>query len=99
MQQAFGRMGRVFARIHREEQQARLERTKEPSPGLVAVTYEWARGASLSTVMLEADLPAGDFVRWMRQTIDLLEQLRHLDARAEAAVKVLRRGVVQWTQG
>ncbi|WP_350257350.1 DEAD/DEAH box helicase [Scrofimicrobium sp. R131] len=99
LQQAFGRMGRVFARIHREEQRARLERTKEPSPGLVAVTYEWARGASLSTVMLEADLPAGDFVRWMRQTIDLLEQLRHLDERAEAAVKVLRRGVVQWTQG
>jgi len=46
-------------------------------------------------------LPAGDFVRWMRQLLDLLEQLSRADAidpgirsTAAAAISALRRGVI-----
>jgi ATP-dependent RNA helicase HelY len=46
-------------------------------------------------------VPAGDFVRWMRQLLDLLEQLSRADAipsglRATAAAScaALRRGVI-----
>ena len=45
------------------------------------------------------DLSAGDFVRWCRQVIDLLDQVRNvaapeLAATAKAALTGLRRGVV-----
>jgi len=47
------------------------------------------------------ELSAGDFVRWSRQVIDLLDQIRDVlgkgdpvGAAAAAAVKALRRGVV-----
>jgi ATP-dependent RNA helicase HelY len=48
-----------------------------------------------------AEFSAGDFVRWCRQVIDLLDQLRDVlgrgdpvGAAAQAAVKAMRRGVV-----
>ncbi len=37
--------------------------------------HSWARGAALDRVLIEADMAAGDFVRWAKQTIDLLDQL------------------------
>ena len=37
--------------------------------------WQWARGDSLDNVLEEADMAAGDFVRWTKQTIDLLDQL------------------------
>lgn len=37
--------------------------------------YRWAQGASLDSVLSLADLAAGDFVRWTKQTMDLLDQL------------------------
>jgi len=46
-------------------------------------------------------LPAGDFVRWMRQLLDLLEQLSRAEAipsglrnTAAAACAAIRRGVI-----
>jgi ATP-dependent RNA helicase HelY len=48
-----------------------------------------------------AEFSAGDFVRWCRQVIDLLDQLRDVvgadapvGAAAKEAVRAMRRGVV-----
>lgn len=104
LRQAWWKVSEAYDDIHRYEQKVRLERTKPPSADLADITYRWAQGASLSAVLSEADLPPGDFVRWMRQTIDLLEQLRRvsddsLRATVNGAIDDLRRGVVQWIDG
>ncbi|MPV49307.1 DEAD/DEAH box helicase [Pseudactinotalea sp. HY160] len=68
--------------------------------GLVLPMLRWASGGGLDSVLSGADLAAGDFVRWARQVLDLLDQLT-LTAptaaqrdRARAAIRLVRRGVV-----
>ena len=43
--------------------------------GLAQAMHSWARGVPLERVLVDADMAAGDFVRWAKQTIDLLDQL------------------------
>jgi ATP-dependent RNA helicase HelY len=64
----------------------------------------WAKGETLTQVLTVAnatgtDMSAGDFVRWCRQVIDLLDQIRTvappaLAATAKQSLAGLRRGVV-----
>jgi ATP-dependent RNA helicase HelY len=70
--------------------------------------YRWARGEPLSKVLasaqgLDGDLPAGDFVRWARQVIDLLGQLAEavgaqsgVREAARAAMAAINRGVLAY---
>lgn len=100
--EAWSSVQRDYQRIRREEARAGVDLTEPPTAELIGVTYRWARGSTLAGVLEEQDLSGGDFVRWMRQTIDLLEQLRRIGdsdfrSRMTAAVKTLRRGVVAWT--
>lgn len=53
----------------------RLPRTELPSAALAAGMFDWAKGASLEKVLEESNIGAGDFVRWAKQTIDLLDQV------------------------
>jgi ATP-dependent RNA helicase HelY len=51
---------------------------------------------------VDGEMPAGDFVRWCRQVIDLLEQIAvpaddTLRRTCRQAVDALRRGVVAYT--
>ena len=43
--------------------------------GFAWAAYRWAEGASLDEVLSETDLAAGDFVRWMKQLLDLTDQV------------------------
>lgn len=85
----------------------RLEPSREPDVGFVAPMYQWAGGGTLAATLIAAGergqpLPAGDFVRWCRQVIDLLDQIRQtslqtrpgLAAVATAAIAGIRRGVI-----
>ncbi|MGX7679682.1 DEAD/DEAH box helicase [Jatrophihabitans sp. DSM 45814] len=97
---------RLWGEISEREAEYGLPITREPDLGFVWASYRWARGDSLDKVLgsLSDDgstLPAGDFVRWMRQLLDLLEQLSRADAvpsglrsTAAGAVAALRRGVI-----
>ncbi|MGH3546615.1 MAG: DEAD/DEAH box helicase, partial [Pseudonocardiaceae bacterium] len=97
---------RLWAELEADERRYRLERTREPDLGFAWSVYRWARGESLSAVLIAAEtngaeLSAGDFVRWCRQVIDLLDQVRVVAGEgsavgdsAAAAVRALRRGVV-----
>jgi ATP-dependent RNA helicase HelY len=70
--------------------------------------YRWARGEPLSKVLasggqLDAEIPAGDFVRWARQVVDLLGQLAEaagpdspLRETARMAVRAVRRGILAY---
>jgi len=62
--------------------------------------HRWARGYQLEAVLQDTELAAGDFVRWTKQTIDVLEQLeqvapKRLSRTAGEAVDRIRRGVVE----
>ena len=70
----------LWAEIAADEAAHGLELTREPDLGFVWPLYRWARGEPLSKVLASAhsvdgDMPAGDFVRWARQVIDLLGQI------------------------
>ena len=97
---------RLWAELEDDERRHRLERTREPDAGFAWPVYRWARGEPLEKVLIAAEangqeLLAGDFVRWCRQVIDLLDQIRDVvgggspvGAAAAKAVTAIRRGVV-----
>jgi ATP-dependent RNA helicase HelY len=73
----------------------------------VAAIYQWVTTGDLSASLAASDasgggspLSAGDFVRWCRQVLDLLDQVRNaaptsaLRTSAKRAIEAIRRGVV-----
>jgi ATP-dependent RNA helicase HelY len=77
---------------------------RAPNGGLAYETAAWANGKPLSKI-LDPDLTPGDFVRSMRQLIDLLRQIvsttsnDSLRDTAESATRSLDRGVVAAASG
>jgi ATP-dependent RNA helicase HelY len=72
------------------------------STGLCQAMHRWAKGGRLDDVLFDADMAAGDFVRWCKQTIDLLDQLSNVGdedvARtARYALDTVRRGIVAYS--
>jgi ATP-dependent RNA helicase HelY len=99
----------VWAKLEADEAERGLTLTREPDLGFVWPMYRWARGESLAKVLssahgLEGDMPAGDFVRWARQVLDLLGQLAEgagsspgIRESARQATTAIRRGVLAYT--
>jgi ATP-dependent RNA helicase HelY len=97
---------RLWAEIEDDERRHKLDRTREPDPGFAWPVFRWVRGESLERVLTAAEstgheLSAGDFVRWCRQVVDLLDQIRDVVGKndpvgsaAAQAVTAIRRGVV-----
>ncbi|MFD0922047.1 DEAD/DEAH box helicase [Saccharopolyspora rosea] len=97
---------RLWSELEDDERRHKLDRTREPDPGFAWPVFRWARGESLEKVLTAAEssgheLSAGDFVRWCRQVIDLLDQIREVigvadpvGSAAAKAVTAVRRGVV-----
>ncbi len=80
----------------------RLPEGTAPSSGIAFATQRWAQGAALDVVLRDAELAAGDFVRWMKQAVDLLDQLSivadgPLGRRARQAIDGIRRGIVAYS--
>ncbi len=101
---------KLWAEIEVEEAAHGLILTREPDPGFVWPTFRWARGEALARVLasgqLDSDMPAGDFVRWTRQVLDLLGQLtdatgasEQLRSTARQAIRAVNRGVLAYQTG
>jgi ATP-dependent RNA helicase HelY len=92
----------IWGDLQAAESDHNLSFLREPDLGFAWVVHSWARGTTLDK-LVGADLTAGDFVRAMKQLIDLLGQLAVADgggelaAAARAAVDLLRRGVVAYS--
>jgi ATP-dependent RNA helicase HelY len=96
----------LWTGLDADERRHRVDRTREPDLGFAWPMHRWARGESLSAVLTAAEengveLSAGDFVRWCRQALDLLDQIAEVAGRdtpvgrnAATAAKAVRRGVV-----
>lgn len=84
------------------EREHRLPGTEPIAAGLAGAMFQWTRGAPLDRVLADADMAAGDFVRWAKQTIDLLDQLSlvadaPLAGVARRALDGVRRGIVAYS--
>ncbi|MEK0156807.1 DEAD/DEAH box helicase [Arthrobacter oryzae] len=95
---------REWSVLEDAEEANRLPLTGEPELGLVWPIFKWAKGRHLQEVLSGTDLAAGDFVRWVKQVIDLLDQLAKipgLDPRlsrlCSEAIILVRRGVVAYS--
>ncbi|KZS64668.1 DEAD/DEAH box helicase [Mycobacterium kansasii] len=107
LRQALRQTARLSAQLRADEQTHRISQSREPDDGFVTVIYRWARTGDLAAALAAADvsgtgspLSAGDFVRWCRQVLDLLDQVRNaapdpeVRAAAKRAINDIRRGVV-----
>ncbi len=107
LRQALLQTARLSTALRADEQTHRIGQSREPDDGFVNVIYHWARTEDLAAALAAADvagtgspLLAGDFVRWCRQVLDLLDQVRNaapdaeLRATAKRAINDVRRGVV-----
>jgi ATP-dependent RNA helicase HelY len=107
LRQALHRTRRLSAELRANEQRHRITLSREPDDGFVAAIYRWASSGDLVTALAAADaegtgsaLSPGDFVRWCRQVLDLLDQVRNaapqpeLRVTAKRAIDAIRRGVV-----
>jgi ATP-dependent RNA helicase HelY len=101
---ALGEMVRLWGHLDALEEQHRLDFQREPDLGFAWAAYRWASGAGLDAVLRDADMPAGDFVRWTRQLIDILGQIvdaagedTELRSTARKAVDGCRRGIIAYS--
>ncbi|MFD3804216.1 DEAD/DEAH box helicase [Streptomyces sp. NPDC058619] len=77
---ALGEMIRIWGRLDALEEEHGISQTegvgqREPDLGFAWAAYQWASDKSLDEVLREAEMPAGDFVRWCKQVIDVLGQV------------------------
>ncbi|WP_461110388.1 DEAD/DEAH box helicase [Streptomyces calidiresistens] len=107
---ALDEMGVIWSRLDDLEERHRIAQTagvgqRQPDAGFARPVYRWARGDGLDPVLREADMPAGDFVRWCKQVIDVLGQVAAaapgenstVPRAARRAVDSLLRGVVAYS--
>ena len=102
---------KLWAEIESDEAAHGLSLTREPDPGFVWPIYRWARGEPLARVLAsghnyDTDMPAGDFVRWARQVLDLLGQIKDAEGAsaevrdtARKATAAVNRGVLAYQSG
>ena len=95
-------MVRVWGELDAVEKEHQLSFLREPDLGFAWAAHAWASGQRLEK-LLSPDLTPGDFVRAVKQLIDLLDQIAGaagpapVARTARAAIDALRRGVVAYS--
>jgi hypothetical protein len=83
--EALSTMVRTWGELDQLEKDHDLSFLREPDLGFAWAAYRWARGATLESVLEGSpDLTPGDFVRSVKQLIDLLDQISKAAARPPA---------------
>lgn len=96
---------RIYSELVADEKRHNLPQTREPEPSFALAIHQWTAGAPLAYCMAAAndsgaELTPGDFVRWCRQVIDLLQQVAktgyedEIRRNARRAIDAIQRGVV-----
>lgn len=96
---------RIYTELVSDEKRHNLPQTREPEPAFALAIHQWTAGAPLAYCMAAAnesgaELTPGDFVRWCRQVIDLLQQVaktgyeEEIRRNARRAIDAIQRGVV-----
>ncbi len=96
----WGAIEQVAAELNAAEDEAGLPLTRPPEAGFMALAHGWAAGNDLESLIAEAEVSGGDFVRNVKQLVDLLRQLGETApdsataAAGRGAAERLFRGVV-----
>ena len=107
---ALAEMVRIWGAVEERQKEHRVDSPREPDLGFAWAAFRWASGHALEPVLREAEMQAGDFVRWTKQLIDLLGQIAvaapdpeggaesvAVGRTARSASDLLRRGVVAYS--
>jgi ATP-dependent RNA helicase HelY len=100
LRERWARVEAMAADVRRDEEEAGLPPTRLPDPGFADLARGWAAGEELAALITEEEMSGGDFVRNIKQLIDLLRQLGHVAGvpetaqAARQAADALFRGVV-----
>ena len=93
----------IWGQVEGVEQDHKVHESRKLDAGLAWALYRWAKGATLMKILTSNDVTAGDFVRWVRQVIDLLGQIvavtpqdSDLHANAVAAIDLCQRGIISY---
>lgn len=96
-------VAKIWVELEDIENEFDVKTQREPDFGFCYAAYRWANGHSLSSVIKGTDMTVGDFVRCIKQLIDLLTQIggaaENLRPVCEEGVKRLDRGVVSYMLG
>jgi ATP-dependent RNA helicase HelY len=91
----------IWRELSHNEDDAGLPETRAPDPGFAFLLHDWVAGEELADVLAdEEEVTGGDFVRNVKQCIDLLRQIAAIApdpgtaAGAAAAADACLRGVV-----
>jgi ATP-dependent RNA helicase HelY len=96
------RMVSLWADLDALEREHKLDQLREPDLGFCWAAYRWAEGDDLDELLEATELAAGDFVRWVKQLLDLTGQVGDaaggaLRDTARETTRRLRRGVVAYS--
>jgi len=100
VRQRVGAVERIWKDLRLTERDQRLSETRRPDPGFTAAIHAWAEGDELADILEDEEMTGGDFVRNVKQVIDLLRQIAEVApvaetaATARVAADLCRRGVV-----
>ena len=100
VQVALAAISKIYGKIHDAESDLNLEPMRAPDFGFCWASHRWASGHSLTSILKGSELTVGDFVRSMKQIIDLLRQLRgaapQLQTVIDLALTKIDRGVIAY---
>ena len=93
----------IWSRLQNLEAEYDVKTQKEPDFGFCWIAFRWGGGHGLNSVLRNSDLSVGDFVRAIKQLIDLLNQVAgaqpELREKCLSAIKKMDRGVVIYLGG
>ena len=83
------------------EGKLKISNIKNPHFGMANIIKQWCNNVNLKRILLKTDIAPGDFVRNVKQIIDLLRQIKRLNIpgitkTAEEAILLLDKGVVSY---
>ena len=112
VRRALAETRRLSDQLRADEQRHKLSSSRQPDEGFVPAVHRWATTGNLAAALAASDvagngspMSAGDFVRWCRQVLDLLDQVRNaapeaaMRKAAKRAIDDIRRGVVAVDNG
>ena len=112
VRRALAETRRLADGLRADEHRHKLSPSRQPDEGFVPAIFRWSTTGDLAAALAASDvagngapLPAGDFVRWCRQVLDLLDQVRNaapeagVRRSAKRAIDDIRRGVVAVDSG
>jgi len=83
------------------EKRNKITNIKNPHFGMANIIKQWCNDVNLKRILLKTDIAPGDFVRNVKQIIDLLRQIKRLNIpgitnTADEAILLLDKGVVSY---